>query len=343
MRLISMKKRDGRSTPREALEYYRFQAVDLRKKGWKINKIAEAFGVRREAVSRWMSKASKYGKNSLKSTKAKGKEPKLNEKEQIKIVSLMIKPATEYGFENPLWTCKKIQRLMKDQTGKSLSISNVWEFAKRWNLSPQIPNKKAKERNESAIKRWVKEEWPKIEKHRRRWQAMLYLQDESGVYLSPVVGTTWAPKGKTPTIKVSGSRQKLNLLSAVSPAGRLVFKIHQKKIKSGEYIEFLTQIMKYHPRRKVIVITDNASIHKSNLVRGFIKSNDKIFAIYYLPTYAPELNPDEHIWGYLKNYLLNAHQAKNINELKDLTRNKMNSIKQNTELISNFFMRPYVL
>lgn len=338
-----MKKRDGRSTPREALEHYRFQAIDLRKNGWKINKIAEAFGVRREAVSRWMSKASKYGKNSLKSTKAKGKEPKLNKEEQIKIVSLMIKPATEYGFENPLWTCKKIQRLMKDQTGRSLSISNVWEFAKRWNLSPQIPNKKAKERNESAIKRWVKEEWPKIEKHRRRWQAMLYLQDESGVYLSPVVGTTWAPKGKTPTIKVSGSRQKLNLLSAVSPAGRLVFKIHQKKVKSGEYIEFLTQIMKYHPNRKVIVITDNASIHKSNLVRGFIKSNDKIFAIYYLPTYAPELNPDEHIWGYLKNYLLNAHQAKNINELKDLTRKKMNSIKQNTELISNFFMRPYVL
>ncbi len=337
-----MKKRDGRSTPREALEHYRFQAVDLRKKGWKINKIAEAFGVRREAVSRWLSKASKYGKDSLKSTKAKGKEPKLSEEEQIKIVSLMIKPATEYGFENPLWTCKKIQRLMKDQTRKSLSISNVWEFAKRWNLSPQIPNKKAKERNESAIKRWVKEEWPKIEKHRRRWQAMLYLQDESGVYLSPVVGTTWAPKGKTPTIKVSGSRQKLNLLSAVSPAGRLVFKIHQKKIKSGEYIEFLTQIVKYHPHRKVIVITDNASIHKSNLVRGFIKSNDKIFAIYYLPAYAPELNPDEHIWGYLKDYLLNAHQTKNINELKDLTRRKMNSIKQNTELISNFFMRPYV-
>lgn len=339
---MHMKKRDGRSIPRDALEHYRFQAVDLRRKGWKVNKIAEAFGVRREAVSRWISKAGKYGKNSLKSTKAKGKDPKLNEEEQGKIISLMIKPATEYGFDNPLWTCKKIQRLMKDQTGKSLSISNVWEFAKRWNLSPQIPNKKARERNESAIKRWLKEEWPKIEKHRRRWQAMLYLQDESGVYLSPVVGRTWALKGKTPTIKVSGSRQKLNLLSAISPAGRLIFKIHQKKIKSEEYIDFLTQIIKYHPRRKIIVITDNATIHKSNLVQGFIKSNEKIFVIYYLPPYAPELNPDEHIWGHLKSYLLNAHQAKNINELKDLTIKKMNSIRQRRNLISNFFMHVYM-
>ena len=335
-------KKDGRSISRDALEHYRFQAVDLRKKGWKINKIAEAFGVERESVSRWISKAGKYGKNSLKSTKAKGKKPKLTEEEQKRIIFLMIKPATEYGFENPLWTCKKIQRLMKDYTGKSLSISNVWEFGKRWNLSPQIPNRKAKERNESAIKRWVKEEWPKIEKHQRRWQAMLYLRDESGVYLNPVVGRTWAPKGKTPIIKVSGSRQKLNLLSAISPAGRLVFKIHQKKIKSDEYVEFLTQITKYHSHRKIIIITDNASIHKSNLVRGFLKSNEKIFAIYYLPTYAPELNPDEHVWSYLKSYLLNAHQAKNIGELEDLTRKKMNSIGKKRRLISNFFMHSYV-
>lgn len=327
---------------RIALEHLRFRALDLRKKGWKNKEIAEAYGVHQGSVSRWFTTKERKGSRSLKLKKAKGNPSKLNKEEQRRIIDLMIKPATDYGYQNPLWTCKKIQRLMKDQIGKSLSISNIWEFARRWNLSPQIPIKKAKERNERKIKKWVKKTWYKIDKHRRRWQAMLYLEDESGVYLNPVVGRTWAPRGKTPTVSVSGSRKKLNLLSAITPGGRLVFKIHQKNIKSEEYIEFLTQIIKNHPHRKVIVITDNGSIHKSKLTQGFLKSNEKVLAVYHLPPYAPELNPDEHIWSYLKSHLLNAHQAKEIDELENLTKRKMNSIGRNRNLIRSFFIHSYI-
>ena len=70
-------KKDGRSVSRETLEQYRFRALELRDKGWKVNKIAEAFGLNFGSVSHWFTKAEREGKNSLKSKKARGKEPKV--------------------------------------------------------------------------------------------------------------------------------------------------------------------------------------------------------------------------------------------------------------------------
>jgi hypothetical protein len=66
----------GRQLPHDVLEQYRFRAIELRKKGWQVNKIAEAFGVNRRAVTRWFAINRKYGRKSLKSRKAPGPVPK---------------------------------------------------------------------------------------------------------------------------------------------------------------------------------------------------------------------------------------------------------------------------
>ena len=58
--------------------------------------------------------------------------------------------------------------------------------------------------------------------------------------------------------------------------------------------------MKQHPHRKVIIVTDNAPAHTAKFVKEFVLSNDRQIAVYYIPTYSPKLNPDEHVWAYLK-------------------------------------------
>lgn len=337
-----IKKSDGRSIPRDALEHYRFQALELRKKGWKINKISEAFGVSREAVSRWMSKSKKFGMESLRRRKAKGAKPKLTIEEKEEILNCLKESAMDFGFETPLWTSKKVQILMIKRLNKKMHISKICQWFKNIRLSPQKPEKIYSQKNERLAKKWLKEEWPKIEKHRRRWQAMIYFLDESGISLTPVVGTTWAPKGQTPKIYVTGNRGGFCASSAISPAGHMVFRIEKKKVTAEVYLDFLQKIIRQHPNRKIIIVADNARPHIAKLIKEFVMSNKKKIAIYQLPPYSPDLNPDEHVWSYLKAYELKDHQAQKTDELKVLTIRKMHKIQRNSQLIKSFFMQKYV-
>lgn len=332
-----MRKKDGRSISRETLEYLRKQSIRLWKDGKNVEDISDFCGVHFTAVYKWIRVYKRNGWEGLKRRKAKGAEPKLNKEDKTQIISWLRKSAMDFGFETPLWDCKRVKTLIKKELNKSISISNLWETLRRWGLTPQKPEKEALEKNPTSVRNWLNEEWPKIEKHRRRWRAMLYFQDESGVSLIPVLGKTWSKKGKTPKIKVTGNRGGLCVTSAISPAGRMVFRIENHTIHAEDHIDFLKQIMKYHPHRKIIVIEDNARPHIAEEVNDFVRENKNKIAVYYLPTYSPDLNPDEKVWKYLKNVKLKAHQARNKNEFKPLVQAKMQSIQKRPKLIKSFF------
>lgn len=328
---------DGRKISRETLETYRFRALELRKKKWKVNDIAESFGLHRSSVSRWFTQHKRGGEEALKIKKAKGARPKLEKIEVKKILSCIRKPATEFGFESPLWDCKRIQQLIKKECKTQIHVSNVWRMLKSWNFTPQIPTKNALEENEEEVKKWLEEEWPKIKVHARRWQAIIYFLDECGVSLIPVMGRTWAPKGETPVIKVTGHKGGLCVTSAVSPVGRMVFRIEKEKITGTVHTEFLEQMIKNHPRRKIIVVEDNAPAHIAAITKKFVEKNKKKFALYFLPSYAPKLNPDEKTWRQLKQHKLRAHQAQTKEELRRLVFAKMKSIQKSPAVIKSFF------
>jgi len=333
-----MKKEDGRKIPRDAMEYMRMQSVRLFKEGKRADEIAEFFGVTIDAAYKWKRRHKEKGIDGLKRRKAKGAEPRLNKENKKQILSWLKKSAMDFGFETPLWDCKKILKMIKREFNKTISIPSLWDTLRRWNLTPQKPEKIALERSQRKVTEWIKNEWPKIEEQRRKTQAMLYFQDESSVSLVPVLGKTWAPKGETPRVKVTGNRGSIAVSSAISPAGRMVFRIEKKNINSKTFIDFIKQIMKNHKWRKVIVVTDNAPAHAAKIVEDFIKENKDKISIYYLPTYSPDLNPDEEVWKYLKNVKLKAHQARNKDEFKPLVLSKMHSIQKKPNVIKSFFV-----
>lgn len=333
-----MKKKDGRSIHRETLEYLRMQSIKLWKKDKSIEDISEFCGVHFTVIYKWIRAYKHVGLEGLKRRKAKGAEPKLNKNDKKQIISWLRKPAMEFRFETPLWDCKRIQITIKKKLNKKISVSNLWESLRRWNFTPQKPEKEALQKNPATVRKWLKEEWPKIQKHRRRWQAMLYFQDESGVSLIPVLGKTWAKKGKTPKIKVTGNKGGFCVTSAISPAGRMIFRIENQTIHGENHVDFLKQIMRQHPHRKIIVIEDNAPPHIAKVVKNFVSENKNKLAVYYLPTYSPDLNPDEKVWKYLKNVKLKAHQARNKKEFKPLIKAKMQSIQRKPQLIKSFFV-----
>jgi len=333
----------GKSYPRDILEHYRFRAIELYNKRKKINDIADFFGVHRCAVSHWITAYKRHGRKALKSKKAKGAKYKISKEELKEVISILNDDATIYDFETPLWTCKRVQQIIFKKFNKKIHTTNIMRLFKKLKFSPQKPERFAFQKDRKEVRKWLKQEWPKINEHRRKWRAMLYFQDESGVSLTPVLGRTWAPKGKTPKIMVTGSRGGLCVTSAISPAGKMVFRIEKKKVNADKHIEFLKKIIKQHPKRKIIVIEDSSPVHKSKKVDKFVEQNKTKFAIYRLPSYSPELNPDEHVWKYLKAYQLRSHQARNTKELKKLVKRKMQSIQRKRGLITSFFIGTYVL
>lgn len=332
-----MKRITGRQLSHEVLEQFRYRAIELREKKWKVNQIAEAFGVNRRAVTRWFTCYRLHGKRALKSKKAKGPEPKLSQEDRKNILGIIKNPAIDYGFETALWTCKRLQQVIKEKIRKDIDISNIWRWLKEWGLTSQRPDKEAIEKNRKEVRKWLKEDWPKIKEHARRWQAMLYFQDESSVSLVHVLGKTWALKGKTPKIKLTGNRGSIAVSSAISPSGRMLFRIEKDTVTASSFIDFLKQIIKHHKWRKIIVIIDNSKPHIAQAVKDFVEENKRRVAVYYLPTYSPEMNPDEEVWNYLKNVKLKAHQARNKKEFAPLVRNKLRSIQKKPELIKSFF------
>ena len=187
-----------------------------------------------------------------KERKATGRPPKLDCKRHGKASLKLVKhPATEYGFEHPLWTCQRIRQVISAELNLAVSVPTLWRELKKPKLSCQKPERRALEQDPKARARWIATEWPRIKRLARKQRALLFFEDESVVCLTPTVGRTWAPVGKTPIVRVTGKRASVLVMSALSLQGRLFFKIPSERVNATVFIEFLKELLAEYPRRKI--------------------------------------------------------------------------------------------
>lgn len=156
-----------------------------------------------------------------------------------------------------------------------------------------------------------------------------------------VLSRTYAPRGCPPVIITSTEiNLRLYLASAVSARGDLCYMIRNQPFDSGaiiEYLEYLHETL----AGKLLIIWDNASIHDSELVRRYLATKTQgEFCLVMQPRYSPELNADEQVWNYLKNYTLKNTSNPTANELKEKITRTMEQLKGQPQLIQNFFHHP---
>lgn len=115
-----------------------------------------------------------------------------------------------------------------------------------------------------------------------------------------MVVRTYAPVGETPIIKCRLSHDHLSAISGITPQGKLYTMVQGRSFKSPDVIRFLKHLLRHIPG-KILIIWDGAPIHRSREVKDFLANGGtKRILLERLPGYAPELNPDEGIWNYLK-------------------------------------------
>jgi transposase len=331
--------RDGRKLAHNVLEEMRFRAIDLHQAGKPVGEIAKLLGLHWGSVSRWLTKWRRQGDAVLKQRKATGRPPKLDCKRQGKaILKLLKRPATDYGYEHPLWTCQRIAQVLQTELNLVVSIPTLWRQLKKLKLSCQKPERRALEQDPKARARWLHTEWPRIQRLAKQQRALLFFEDESVVRLTPTVGRTWAPVGKTPIVRVTGKRASVLVMSALNLQGRLFFSLPSEKVNATVFIDFLNALLAEYPKRKLFVIADQASAHTAKRVKQFV-TGQKRLTLFYLPAYSPEFNPDEGVWSHLKSQELKAHQATTKEELIEKTHEALKRMAKHPALIRSFFKR----
>lgn len=167
----------------------------------------------------------------------------------------------------------------------------------------------------------------------------IYYHDESTLQLCANVVKTYAPKGQSPVLAMQDSKgyQYVCLASSLSEQGKMFFDIRSNSFKGKGIIDYLTKLLA-STSGKILLIWDNASWHKSQEVKDFLKTEiGKRLWVAHTPAYSPELNPDELVWAYLKKVLLANRTAKNIKELKNMAKQAMDKIQESVTLVKSFF------
>lgn len=306
--------------------------------GMPVVDVASEFGVNRKTVSRWVARLESEGVSGLNRKTGSGRPRKLEELTEDELYDIVLQGALAFGYESDLWTVARLRRVIAEEFEIDLSKNTVWRRLRDAGLTYQKPEREYYEIDEATRKKWLRYEVPKIRRTVRKHRAILYFQDESNISLTAFLGKTWAPRGQTPKAKVTGKRAGVSATSAISRGGHLLFRLLDKRIASREVIEFLEQMLKHHPRRHLVVVMDQAPPHTSKKTRSWVDSQRRLHT-FYLPKYSPDWNPDEKVWNHLKHNELASHQAKTKDELKQLTRKKLQSMAKRPALMRGLFFR----
>lgn len=149
----------------EQLERRRLKAIEMLASGLQPVEVARAVKADRRSVRRWQAAYRKEGEEALRAKPAAGRPPKLTAAELDGLREALLEGAGAHGFPTDLWTCRRVADLIKERFGVTYHVDHIGRLLRSLGFSPQKPTRRASERNEEEIQRWVAQDWPRIKKN----------------------------------------------------------------------------------------------------------------------------------------------------------------------------------
>jgi len=335
-----MKQLDGRKLSHEALEQLRINAVLRVEAGESPEVVIKSIGFERVCIYRWLAAYRTGGIAALKAKKLNGRPRSLNGEQLMKIFTIITKENPEqYKFPFALWTLTIIRDVIKQLFNIQMSDVTVWRTLKLLGLSPQRPLRRAYQQKSEDVKTFLEVEYPRIQRRAKLTGATVYWGDEASIRSDYHSGTTWGEKGKTPVVKTTGARFKVNMISAVSAKGTLEFMLSEKGLTAPLFIDFLKRLIT-NKKKPIYLILDGHPVHKSKMVKEYVESLDGKLLLFYLPGYSPELNPDELVWNHVKHHTIGKMTVTGPDQFKEIVKNALEYLAQMPQVIRNFFKSP---
>ena len=340
-----MATRDARKVGSAAQLELRRRAVSLRRKGCTHSEIAELLDVSESAVRKWWTlyrhggmRALHLGQRGRPTGACRSLAP-----EQERRVKRMIIDKTPEQLKMPfaLWTRQAVQELIDRTYGVKMPIRSVGNYLRRWGFTPQRPCKRAYEQQPTAVRRWLRETYPSIEKRAKQEGAQILWCDQTGISSEDNRGRGYAPQGRTPIAGTQAARFSVSMISALTNRGKLRFMVYRRGLKIATFIKFLQRLIR-STDSKAFLIVDNLQVHRAKKVHDWVEERNEDIELFFLPPYCPELNPDEYLNNTVKSQLRKQPAPRSQDQLQGSLRSCMKSNQRRPHLIRNLFDHPSV-
>jgi transposase len=325
----------------DELERRRRRAVLLVQQGESPTAVARILGVQRTSVHRWLRLASS-GPDGL-SAKPILRQPRLSDDQLVRLEALLLQGAHAHGWPNQLWTADRVATLIGRHFLINYHPEHVRKVLKhRLGWTSQKPRRRARERNDKEVERWKDDEFRRIAREAWQRSAHLIFLDESGFMLTPTVRRSLAPRGCPAVLDCWDRRDRISAISCItiSPEAarpNLFFDLmpDNKTVHATDTVDFLSALKRHIPGPWTI-IWDRSNVHsKALLVRAWLAEHPEV-VVENFPGYAPDLNPDELVWGWTKYGRLANLAAFNTDELRDRIIDELCNLKEDRNMLKSF-------
>lgn len=339
-----MKSKAARSLPAEAQEDLRIKAVNAVGAGMTQTEAAQTFGVSRQAIRNWLERYRRGGRSGLKAQR-RGRPPqpsRLRPLQAAQVVrTITDRCPDQLHLPFYLWTRAAVASLIQRKFGVELSVWTVGRYLQRWGFTPQKPIRRAFEQDPAAVQRWLEEDYPAIRRRAARKKAEIHWGDEMGMRSDHAAGRSYGRCGQTPVVPGTGQRFGCNMISTVTNLGTLCFMVFRERFTAQVFLRFLRRLVR-QARRNVFLIVDGHPTHKAAVVKRWLAEHADQIEMFLLPSYSPELNPDELLNQDVKSNAVGRRRAKDQAELIRNARSYLRGTQRQPQIVRNYFQKPEV-
>ncbi len=335
-----MKHVDMRKLPAAAQEERRRQVVGQRPAGMNNDAFAAQAGLTRTGVFDICKRFAERGAAGLK-TGPRGPEAghgRFLDAGQEAEARALVRRHTPDELDLPfaLWSRAAVRELVRRRFGVRLAVRSMGTYLARWGFTAQKPLRRAYEQDPAAVRRWLRRDYPAIAARAKAERGTIFWGDETGLRSDDVRGRSYAPRGRTPEVRVNHKRAGLGLISAVTNKGELRWMVLDSAVKAPSLLRFLARLVR-DADRKVFLILDRLPVHRSAKVRAWLAGREAEIEVFYLPGYSPELNPDEGVNGDLKQAVTRKEPARSKAQLKRAVVGHMRKLSKLPHRVRSFF------
>jgi transposase len=321
------------------LERRRFRAVKLIEEGVPRKWIVRVLGVSQGALSRWCKLAASGG---LQAKPHLGCPRRLTDEDCQRLKGLLSEGAAAHGWDNNLWTCARVREVINKHFGVEYHPAHVARLLRdRLDWTCQRPTFEHIDRDDAAIKRWVRRRFPQVVKGAIARGASVVFIDEAGFLLGPLVRRTYAPRGHTPVQRVADKHGRVSAIGAivVSPGqdriglqyGLLANNVNFR----GPTVAQFLRTLRADRAAPMTVFWDRIPIHDCSAVDQYLATASDV-VIEPFPPYAPELNPADGIWRYIKYGRLANYCPPDLSVLRSKVAAELERLQGQPELLKSF-------
>jgi transposase len=247
----------------------------------------------------------------------------------------------ELGIAAPLWTRRAVRDLIRQECGLDLAERTVGRYLQRWGFTLKRPRRHARDQDPDEVRQWLEETYPAIEARAEREGAEIHWGDEVGVAADQQPARGYAPQGEPATQDVPDPHIRANQISTITNAGEVRFMTYTQTMTAALFVVFLGRLLQ-STTGKVFLIVDRLRAHMTPAVQAWVAAHRDRIEVFYLPRYAPELNPDEYLNNDLKGQVHATGLPHDKAEVRSHIQEFMRRLLHLLEHVMSYFQHPSV-